>query len=432
MKILNLQEYKIIGEELVLSYFDGVEVYHHTIKSPFINESLDEHLIANIGLALSLHFFDFDIFDEINVSFSQFHPEQLKFFQDYALHGMAEFNYINNLDIDKRIVFTASNIDSTKRIPLNVSSKGKSLLMIGGGKDSITSKELLSDNEFEYDYLTINANPAAIVMFEEEKGIHEVINISSKKEPKLKINPKYKGHKPASSMWAFTSLILCAQGDYNTIIASNEYSANFPQIKREGGIDVNHQYTKSFQFEKAFHDYVNDYLIAGFSYFSLLRPLYELQIAKIFAYFGTFLSSFVSCNKTSLSNKWCKKCAKCAFVYTILAPFLTEDQIMTVWGEHVLSNELAASHIYDLISDNVSPLECIGTLDETVLALSFLKQKGLHKNIHPAFQSKIMEIVDSADIVMLNRKIMLDVEREENIPQEFKEKIDFKKYLGIN
>jgi len=58
---------------------------------------------------------------------------------------------------------------------------------------------------------------------------------------------------------------------------------------------INHQYSKSSEFEKKFRDYLTN-LTPSVSYFSLLRPLYELQIAKILAKLPQYHQVFKSCN----------------------------------------------------------------------------------------------------------------------------------------
>ena len=62
------------------------------------------------------------------------------------------------------------------------------------------------------------------------------------------------------------------------------------------GEKVNHQYSKSFEFECDFENYANKYLRANVKYFSFLRPLNELQIAKIFARQEKYHNVFKSCN----------------------------------------------------------------------------------------------------------------------------------------
>ena len=74
---------------------------------------------------------------------------------------------------------------------------------------------------------------------------------------------------------------------------SNESSANEPSVV---GTDINHQYSKSFEFENDFRNYEKEFLKTNIEYFSLLRPLTELQIAMLFSKHKKYHDIFRSCN----------------------------------------------------------------------------------------------------------------------------------------
>lgn len=62
------------------------------------------------------------------------------------------------------------------------------------------------------------------------------------------------------------------------------------------GEKVNHQYSKTYEFENDFAEYSKKYLKANVKYFSFLRPLNEMQIAKIFSRYTKYHKVFKSCN----------------------------------------------------------------------------------------------------------------------------------------
>jgi len=427
--ILSFDKQEVRNREIIYTFEFQGDKYIYRLESDYIIPKLSNHLVANIGLALSPYLFNLDDFDEIHVCTSYFKPQQLKFFEDYLLKGMAEFRYMNNINPDKPIKIV-NHFNPTDRLIDNViteSNSHKALLMFGGGKDSIVSKLILDDIDFHYDYFAVNANypTKKIIQNLNEKKTFVNINLIMDKNVK---KGKLSGHKPGSSIWAFVSLLASIVGRYNSVISSNEYSANFPQIKRQGGIDINHQYTKSYEFEINYTNYVQKYLVKNYRYFSLLRPLYELQIAKMFVNFHKYLQEFISCNVSYDEGKWCNNCPKCAFVYCIVAAFLEENNVIKIWGQHVLENEKSAKYIYDLISDNLSPLECIGTVEETLLALYFLKRKGFTKYIHSRYRQKILEILYKANISELESIIMGNFDRTHNINPLIANRLHFKKY----
>ena len=130
----------------------------------------------------------------------------------------------------------------------------------------------------------------------------------------LELNQKggLNGHTPFSAYLAFLSVLCAVLFDFKFIAFSNERSSNEGNLKYLGRV-INHQYSKSFDFEKKFRDYSKKYLAKNVEYFSFLRPLYEIQIAKIFSKYPQYLNAFLSCNeayktysgKKKPTRKWC-------------------------------------------------------------------------------------------------------------------------------
>ena len=77
---------------------------------------------------------------------------------------------------------------------------------------------------------------------------------------------------------------------------------------------VNHQWTKSHEYEAALGEYRDRWLPGAPRYSSPLRPLFELQIIRSLApHMDAYLKT-ASCNQTK-GLGWCRKCAKCAWVF---------------------------------------------------------------------------------------------------------------------
>ena len=156
------------------------------------------------------------------------------------------------------------------------------------------------------------------------------------------------------------------------VVLSNESSANEASV---AGSSVNHQYSKSFAFEKDFADYLAAYLPCGVTYFSLLRPLSEIQIAAIFAQLKEFHPVFRSCNAGNAGKNfdtWCLNCSKCLFVTLILSPFLSDDAIKEIFRINLLDSADETMRLYfeQLIGlHETKPFECVGSVDEINFAL---------------------------------------------------------------
>jgi hypothetical protein len=155
---------------------------------------------------------------------------------------------------------------------------------------------------------------------------------------KLNDEQYYNGHVPITGIIAFVLYTSAYLYNYKYIVMSNELSANDGNFSWEG-FEINHQYSKSLEFEKDLQAYMNGYVTYQISYFSLLRGMYEYKIAELFSkkckkYFKTF----ASCNKnffiTSQKNhngNWCLKCEKCVFVYLILAAHIDKKHMIKIF-----------------------------------------------------------------------------------------------------
>src|SRR5204862_4005846 len=105
----------------------------------------------------------------------------------------------------------------------------------------------------------------------------------------------YNGHVPFSTHMAFISLFTAMLYDYRYTIFANEESANYGSVTYLGR-EINHQWSKSLEFELLFQEYVKQFLTPDISYFSILRPFSEIAIAKRFVQYQQYFPVFSSCN----------------------------------------------------------------------------------------------------------------------------------------
>ena len=159
----------------------------------------------------------------------------------------------------------------------------------------------------------------------------------------------------------------------NHIALSNESSANETTVENS---NVNHQYSKSFEFEKDFREYTEKYISGSFNYFSFLRPLSEIQIGKIFSRFTKYHLAFRSCNVGSKNDTWCGKCPKCLFAFIILSPYIERNKMIEIFGSDLLNDEDLLFYFEQLIGiEKVKPFECIGTVSEVNIAVNLIIKK---------------------------------------------------------
>jgi hypothetical protein len=175
------------------------------------------------------------------------------------------------------------------------------------------------------------------------------------------------GHTPFSAIAAFSSYLAAVLTGRKYVALSNESSANEGNVS---GTFVNHQYSKSTGFERDFRSYCEKWLLPEPQYFSLLRPWTEWQIAKKFVQYPKYFPVFRSCNAGSKKDMWCCNCAKCLYVYIMLAAFLDDDELMRIFGTDMLDDPMHRELFAALEDPDLDkPFECVGTRAEIALAL---------------------------------------------------------------
>jgi hypothetical protein len=113
----------------------------------------------------------------------------------------------------------------------------------------------------------------------------------------------------------------------------------------------------------------------------MLRPLSEFQIAKYFAKQKQYHKIFRSCNAGSKTDSWCGHCPKCLFVYLILSPFLSREEVKEIFGTDMLNDPDMQPTLEQLVGiQEEKPFECVGSRDEIntaiVMTIDNLEKSG--------------------------------------------------------
>ena len=256
------------------------------------------------------------------------------------------------------------------------------IVPIGGGKDSVVTLELLDEISNIRPFI-MNPRGATLECARVAGyGNDEFIEVNRRIDPlllELNANGFLNGHTPFSAMLAFYSLLVSAISGHRHIALSNESSANEPTV---AGTDINHQYSKSFAFESDFRSYVKEYISGDFNYFSFLRPLNELQIARLFSRQEKYFPVFKSCNAGSKTDVWCCNCPKCLFAFTILSPFIPMNELTRIFGKNIFELPQMLTFLKELTGiAEVKPFECVGTIDEVNVALQLVIAQSNEKKL---------------------------------------------------
>lgn len=300
--------------------------------------------------------------------------EQIIWWKNLYFNGLGEFFYLNGIETDKNsfmnIVSESERVFTKSEIKLEENV----LVPIGGGKDSIVSLELLKSNNLQLIPLIVNPREATTKSAELAGYLPEdcVVILRTIDPILIRLNNEgfLNGHTPFSALLAFITAFAAILTGSKHIALSNESSANEATV---ANTNINHQYSKSLEFESDFRQYSQSYLHAELNYFSLLRPLNELQIGSIFSRNDLYFNTFKSCNVGSKTDTWCCNCPKCLFTFLMLSPFLSIEVMNQIFGRTLPDNENLNPILKELrgLSDT-KPFECVGTVEEVEASIQYL------------------------------------------------------------
>jgi hypothetical protein len=346
------------------------EILHKSPSPPIL-----DNLVFHIGMIELISYWKCCCPPIVDIHCGKLPPSATEWWKDVYFKGMGEFFHTNGIETGAgQFMEIRSSGPDIKPFYLNMEQK-KTLVPVGGGKDSAVTLSLLKKETDIVPFL-LNPTPAMLRTIGQEGLIKdEALIIRRKIDPLLlQLNAKgyLNGHTPFSALLAFDSLLAAYLTNCSTIALSNESSANEPTIP---GTDINHQYSKSYDFERKFRRYVKEYISKDLNYFSFLRPLNELQIASIFSRLGHHHTTFRSCNVGSKEDRWCGRCPKCLFTWVILSPFLDTIALKRMFNKNLWRDDELVPILDELTGQaDEKPFECIGTTGEVNAALSHVLQ----------------------------------------------------------
>ena len=195
---------------------------------------------------------------------------------------------------------------------------------------------------------------------------------------------------PETPVSIFESLFVILHGGYRYLCLAHEKSANTGNFYwNENDCEVNHQWGKSFEAESLLNQYVKENLLSNFTYFSILQPLYDFRIFKNLARYPEVLPKIHSCN---VQKPWCKKCAKCAYVWLGLMAAFPPEQIDLIFQKNLLDDPDLLLIFKQLLGlTQHTPFECIGEIDESRLNMKKCLEKGLYGQSLDLFKNTILK-----------------------------------------
>lgn len=378
-------EFDKYSKTLVLHYgYDDKLHFTETFGFDFEFVEYDDNALDRacqlLFLTAGVSYYKMYLAPKINTNMLNLSAETASFLDTTYQKGLGEFFYTNGLDPQTNIRFPQTDIPE----PAKAHTKSSGLLVgIGGGKDSLVSIDLLRKSGISFATWSLNHRAQLTPLIERIGSKHYYVERSL--DPQLataSLGDAYNGHIPISAIFACVGTVVAILTGHRDVVVSNEHSANEPTLEYNG-IAINHQYSKSQEFEELYQAQLVRTFGDSQRYYSLLRPLGELRIAELFSRdcFDKFYDVFSSCNHAfslkSTNMFWDETCPKCCFVYLALFPFLGEERLHSVFQTNPLrQQELVTTYKQLLGITPNKPLECVGEIQESRTALR-LCQKDL-------------------------------------------------------
>ncbi|MBV9096314.1 MAG: hypothetical protein JO132_20980 [Streptosporangiaceae bacterium] len=299
---------------------------------------------------------------------------ELAFLREFYTHGLGEFAYRNDLDLSA-LRIEAAHADGPDAAGAAPAAGLRALVPFGGGIDSIVTAEqvrqraevalfVVSRPGDRFDAIEAPAAVTGLPVLRAEREIDPALLRSAELGFR-------NGHVPVTGILSAIAVLAAVLAGKDAVVMSNEWSASVPTLTHAGR-PVNHQYSKSAEFEAAFRDVLAASPAPMPEYFSWLRDRTELWVGQAFAALRSYHASFRSCNKAFYAEAarrlghWCGTCDKCCFIDLILAPFLPAAalrQIFAPVGEPLDDPRLAAK-FRALLGAGAKPFECVGEVSE--------------------------------------------------------------------
>jgi len=354
--------------------------------------------------------------------------ETAEFLQKFYLKGLAEFAFRNRIALRDHFCFRSAA--ESAPAPIAFDLPRRACVPVGGGKDSIVTIECLKQS----------GHPVVLFSLGDAEPIRACIEAA--RLPFIRVRRRLdaglfelnragalNGHVPITGILSAIAVASAVMSGCDAVVMSNEHSASAPNLTL-GGDEINHQYSKSFEFEADFAEYVERYISPSIKYFSLLRPLSEIEIARRFAKYRAYFGAFRSCNTAfkqspaARGRHWCCNCPKCRFVFLALSPFVAKSDLVEIFGRNLLDDESQRDGFAELCGlREHKPFECVGETAESATVMSFL-------NDHPDWREDRVVRQLNTEFPSLRRRglteyrALFELKRPHRVPEPYLAMLD--------
>jgi len=393
-RVFTIFEPKIVAHSIVYtySYNDGKASFLFREEHQFPFAIQDSKAVRALAIATSISYFKLHLAEHIHIEWS-LNETEIHFWEWLFRNGFSELVYHNKLSWDavNQIIISSSTKEAFFE-PYSKTYTRKAIVGIGGGKDSSVAVELLKQINVPATGFATKIRTTPLLQENASALGIPLLEVTRKTDPQLLTLKEqvYLGHIPVSLIYALTGVVLAEHEESSYVVVANETSADESNTEWHGK-PVNHQWSKTTEFEKMVQSFILSSVNPHINYFSILRPIGGLVVTKFFAKMCQHVfSSFSSCNKNftiekSGSNRWCGTCAKCLGTYILLSVSVPLEKRVEIFGSDLYQNTHLDHLFKELLGlSPVKPFDCVATRGEMCLATTldpYIKISPLGKTL---------------------------------------------------
>jgi hypothetical protein len=347
-----------------------------------VTDQTAQRIVRALAVVEAASYWKATVSPVIEIGIGDADSAEVAWWDKFWIPAMGEFLYRNGIDFTApgflRIATAPGLPPGEPAAPGSQVSAERPLVMFSGGKDSLALTYALKDGPTDFFLYNPTQSQRSLARSLADGG--QITEVRRAMLPELlAMNDSgefLNGHTPYSAYLALAAMLTGYLRGNDMIVAGNSRSDDEPNVAEYLTRPVNHQWTKSAEYERGLQDYAARWLPGAPSYCSPLRPLYELQIIRSLEphmdeYFQT-----QSCNKLK-GQGWCLGCAKCAWVFlATTALFGRATAIAKAGGDMLANPELSGLYLSMAGLDGDKPFECTGTETEVRAAIMTAAQQG--------------------------------------------------------
>ena len=331
-------------------------------------------------------------------------------------HGLGEFAAVNRLPVPHGVAF---DLETTDDLPAPGDGGGReALLPVGGGKDSALALVVVTPAT------ALAVNPTDAQRDVARAAGVPLIGVRRRLDPLLGERTRaggLNGHVPVTAINSAISTLVAVLGGFDPVVFANERSAD-EETLTVNGARVNHQYSKSYEFERLFAAAAAE---VGVGYFSLTRQLSELATVAAVADLPDLRGEILSCNRSytqahmggEATQRWCLHCDKCLFTFLCFAVFLTPAEAVEVFGGDPLQ-DLSLADGFRRLWATEKPFDCVGERAESAAAMAHLAGSGAW-GAHPVVRALGEEAASFAAVTGATVEGLLPPRGEHSVPDRY-------------